>query len=120
MDWSSSSNIYSAFKDVLDVNFSGTEEKYYELTDAEMEKVIESIKEDIENSKKRLNARTAAYNAIKNIPKDAIDEYVDDYASTTEYIEELEQTLSYLKTIYDVIPSSDGYTSFEKALINIT
>lgn len=118
--WSRNSDIYQMFYENLNPTFIGDEDeyKYSEVTEADLQTLVDAVQKDINTVQERLQARTEALSSIKNIPPERLDEYIEDFASTREYIRELQDTLELMKAL-KLLLSDLEYSSFEKILVNI-
>lgn len=117
-----SSNIYQTFYEEIHPVYigNGDEYQYSELTADDVLHCINRAKRELEITEKGLNNKVDAYKAIMgpNIEPSNLDDIIDSYICTKEYIEELKENIVDLQGIYDWV---DGikYTDFEKVLINI-
>ena len=119
LSYSRSSNVYQAFYENISVAYIGNSDKpnYTELTKELINKVINTVKTDYNDTQKNFAARMEAYKAIKLEGK-AFEDYVDDFQSTTLYLEELKESVIQIEFIASIIEDLD-YSDFEKVLINI-
>lgn len=117
-----SSNIYKTFYEELNPAYigNGDEYQYSDLSADDVLYCINRAKRDLEITEKNLNNKIDAYKTIMgpNIESPNLDDIIDSYICTKEYIEELKENIVDLQGIYDWV---DGikYTDFEKVLINI-
>lgn len=111
-----SSEVYQEINARLNPAYAGMEEKYTEVTASDIRRVIASVQEDKAKAERNLQARVDAYKEMANgvIP----DEAIDDYVSTKDYIQDLQETINALEGIYSWISDLE-FSDFEKVLINI-
>lgn len=113
---SRSSEVYQTFYEELNPPFMVNDKTYIELTTDDIERVLFNSKEYLEKTIDNFNRRVQAYKSLSDkIPDDA----VEDWVSTTKYIEELKlhiNTLEYISHIVNNLKFSD----FEKVLLNIS
>ena len=119
LSYSRNSNIYQAFYENINVVFIGNDDKsnYTELTKDLVNKVVDAVKTDYNEAQKNFNARMDAYRSVKLEGK-AFDNYVEDFQSTTQYLEDLKETIIQIELIASMIEDLDC-SDFEKVLINI-
>ena len=119
MSYSRSSDIYQAFYKNVDIAYIGDDDKpnYTELTKDLVNKVVNTVKTDYDDTQKNFAARMDAYKSIKLEGK-AFEDYVEDFQSTTLYLEELKESVIQIEFINSIIEDLD-YSDFEKVLINI-
>lgn len=111
-------NLYQAFYENMNIQWAGSEMKYTELTPSDMQSIVDSIKEDVDKAKKRLDSKVNAYRTLTNLSKEIVEEYVEEFASMSEYISDLESTFNKANVINAVV-SDLNYSVFEKILINL-
>lgn len=115
MSYSRSSDIYQTFYEELNPPFDGGGNYFMELTKADIDRVITENKEHLRRTENHLNSRIQAYRTLYDkVSEDAI----EDYVSTSEYIEELKDTISTLKNISQIVYDLE-FSDFEKVMINI-
>lgn len=113
--FSRSSDLYQAFNDTLHPAYAGMEEKYTELTTDGCKEVMDDIRNEIEDTKKRLNTD---YKMLKESGYSS--ELYEDIHSWENYVTERESLLESVKNIYDIVyECAEGYNNFEKVLINV-
>lgn len=120
--YSRSCDIYQAYSDNLNPVYVVNDDKIYhtELTEADALSVVESVEKDLKRVKTGLENRIHAYKELPNLSQEVINNFMDDYTSTHEYIKELEDTIKELQFIANIVTDvSNDYTDFEKVLINI-
>lgn len=119
--YSRNSNIYQVYYENLHPVYIGTEEtQYSELTSEDALSVVEEVKENIKTVTERLHNKVKAYKKLTNLNQEAIDSFIDDYSTTKEYIKELKETLNFVQFIANIVSETkNGYTDFEKVLMNI-
>ena len=110
-----SSDVYQEYYETLHPAYCGSEEKYTELTYNDSQLVVTEFKEDLDKAKKRLEID---YKMLKESGYSS--ELWDEIHSFEEYVEEKNITLQKLEHISDIVYDiCEGYTDFEKVLINI-
>lgn len=116
MSFSRSSDIYQTFtENMYNIAYAGNEEKYTELTLEDMKEICNSVKSDIAIAEERL---AIDYKIIKESKCD--NDMWENIHSSEEYIKDLKNNLNEIKNIYYIVDEiTNGYTSFEKVLINI-
>ena len=116
--YSRNSEVYQAFWEVLNPAYIGLGDtpNYSELTAEDVNKVLKDLEKDLKSAEKRLNLTIEAYKVLSggSIPEEAINEYT----STKEYIEDIQETISIVKNIHSWVEDIK-YSDFEKVLINI-
>ena len=117
--YSRNSNVYQAFYENANPAFigNGDEPNYTELTSDLMCHVVNEVKDDLENTQKNFTARMEAYRSVKLEGK-VFEDYVEDFQSTTLYLEELKESVIQIEFIASMIENLE-YSDFEKILINI-
>ena len=117
--YSRNSNIYQAFNNNIDIAYKGNDDKlnYTELTKDLVNKVVNAVKTDYDDTQKNFAARMDAYKSIK-LEGETFDTYVEDFQSTTSYLEELKETIAQIEFIVSMVEDLE-YSDFEKILINI-
>ena len=119
MSYSRNSPVYQHYSEIINPVFIGNDDeyKYTELTLNDVDRVVNSVKEDLENVKKRFDLRVSAY---KELGKDVDNDAIDDFTSTKEYIQELEDEIKELQFIANIIHDIfSNYTDFEKVYVNV-
>lgn len=119
LQYSRNSDIYQAFCDNIGVAYIGNDDEpnYTELTKDLMNCVVTAVKNDYEEAQKNFAARMEAYRSVK-LEGEAFDSYVEDFQSTSRYLEELKETVIKVEVIASIIEDL-GYFDFEKVLINV-
>lgn len=113
--YSRSSDIYSAFNDVLHPAYAGMEEKYTELTTDGCKRVIDDLESEIKSTEKRLEID---YKMLKESGYSS--ELWEDIHSMEKYLLEQKDTLSEAHYIRNIVEEcTNGYNDFEKVYINI-
>lgn len=117
--WSRSSNIYQAFYEHLNPVFAGNDEepKYKEIKPSNLQALVLDLKHDLEAYKERIQAQTEIINSLKNISREILEEYRDEFMSSREYIKGLEDTIQFFESLYEILSDLE-YSGFEKILIN--
>lgn len=120
MQWSRSSGVYQAIKESINPSFIGSGEttNYSDLTKEGLDTAISSVEEDIKDWKKRIQSRVDALNKLDKVPQETIDQYIQDTMDDNEYILELQDTLSELYALRNIVVDIE-YSDFEKVLCNI-
>lgn len=118
--WSRNTNIYSTFYEELNPVFIGNGEEplYTEVSAQDLNEVVNTLSDDATEYENRIENTFEAYQKIPNLSKDIISEYIEDYTSSKEYINELRETCSFMRFLHDLL-SDLKYSDFEKILINI-
>lgn len=116
--FSRSTDIYQTLNDSLNVTYIGNDDepKYMELTSDKLLSVVADEKDELAKTEKQLELRVQAY---KELAKKDINECVDDYVQTKQYIDEKKELISQLETLQMFVQDLQ-YSDFEKALINIS
>lgn len=116
MSFSRSSDIYQTFtENMYNIAYAGNEERYTELTLEDMKEICASVKSDIAVAEERL---TIDYKIIKESKCD--NDMWENIHSSEEYIKDLKNNLNEINNIYYIVEEiANGYTGFEKVLINI-
>lgn len=116
MSYSRSTNIYEAFDEALNPVFDGGEEdQYTELDNDKMQEVINEWKSDIAKTEQRL---ATSYKMLKEGGYSS--ELWEDIHSGESYLNEQKETLNILIVFREMFYETfEGYTEFEKVLINI-
>ena len=119
MSYSRNSDIYQAFNENINVAYIGNDDKpnYTELTKDLVNIVVSAAKTDYDDAQKNFAARMEAYRSVKLEGK-AFEDYVEDFQSTTRYLEELKETVVQVELIASMVEDLE-YSDFEKVLINI-
>ena len=113
--YSRNSDVYQAFWENLHPAYCGDVEKYTELTYEKAKYVISEFENDIKKTEQRLETD---YKMLKE--GGSFDELWEDIHSMEEYLREQKDTLNELNFIADFVYNiTNGYTDFEKVLINI-
>lgn len=120
--YSRNNPIYQAVSDAITVPYAFKDDKcfYIDLTKGIIDSIIHSVYEDLNQSKKRQELNTKAFNEIKSHTSDEYNTFVEDYTSMEEYIDELTENYLMLKgigTLFNDI--GESYCAFSKVLINI-
>lgn len=101
-------DLYSAYVDELNVSYND----YKKVTAEDSEKVLKVAKKELEDYKQTVATRTEAIKNLPNLTSEIVDEYVSEYVSSKEYITELENTVSQIEFITDLLRDLE-YSSFE-------
>lgn len=119
MNYSRSSDIYQAFYENINVAYKGNDDKpnYTELTKEMVNNVVNAVKKDYDDAQKNFTTRMEAYKSIK-LEGEAFENYVEDFQSTTLYLEELKESIIQIEFIASIVADLE-YSDFEKILINI-
>lgn len=117
--WSRNSNVYQAFDENFSIVYVGNKEAYTDITPSIVKDVIMCIEEDLEKVKKRLKEKVNLFKEVSISSLEIYENYQDDYLSTKEYIEDLEEQIADLRGILTWVSDLE-YTDFEKVLANIT
>lgn len=117
--WSRNTGVYQAFDENLAIVYVGNEEAYTEITPSKVKDVIKCIEEDLKKVKKRLKRTIELFKDTALTSLEVYESYQNDCLSTQEYIEELEEQIADLHSIFTWVSDLE-YTDFEKVLANIT
>lgn len=119
ISYSRNSAVYQYY-DELPVTYIGNGDKpnYTEISSQDADRVVSDVKETIERVTKLLQTKTEVLQNLPNIPKETMDDYIQDYTSTKTYIEELKEDLCKLESIASWIKGLE-FSDFEKVLANI-
>lgn len=120
--FSRNSNIYQAFTENANIAFIGINENhnYTELTNELIGSITRSLREDLEKTNSRSQAKIKALKDLPELKGEALEEYIYETTEMQEYIKELKSTLKYIEFISDIISDiDDDFTDFEKVLVNI-
>lgn len=118
LSYSRNSKIYQAFYENINIAYSnGDKPSYTELTKDLVNNVVDAVKTDYDNTQKSFTARMDAYRSVK-LEGEAFENYVEDFQSTTIYLEELKETITQVELIASMVEDLDC-SDFEKILINI-
>ena len=117
--WSRNSNVYQAFDESFSIVYVGNKEAYTDITPSIVKDVIRCVEEDLEKVKKRLKEKVNLFKEVSISSLEIYENYQDDYLSTKEYIEDLEEQIADLRGILTWVSDLE-YTDFDKVLANIT
>lgn len=113
--YSRSSDIYQAYSDELNPAYCGMEEKYTELTYEDSKRVCKAFEEQMKETKQRLEID---YKILKEGGYNS--DLYEDIQSFEKYLAEQKASLEELKFISSLVYEVyEGYTDFEKVLINV-
>lgn len=113
--YSRSSNIYQKYWESLNPAYAGDEDKYTELTPDMARRVVRDFEEE-----ELIPAKNRLETLYKIIKESYNDDLANDIISSESYIRELENTLSELKWLANVIVEINySCGDFQKVLINI-
>ena len=120
ISYSRNSAIYQAFYENISIAYKGNGDvpNYTELTKDLINKVVDAVKADYDDTQKNFAVRMEAYKSIKLEGK-AFEDYVEDFQSTTLYLEELKESIIQIEFIASIIEDLE-YSDFEKILINVS
>lgn len=112
VSYSRSNPIYSAICDTITVAWAGNEELYTDLTTSKVKEVISEINQDIDSSKKKLQAYEKY---VLNNP-----DYIQDIIYLQEYIDELISTKHHCEIIETIVSDAEmGFSGFSKICCNV-
>ena len=115
LSFSRNSDVYQEYNEVLNPAYRGNEQKYTELTHEDSKKVVDSMKQEIENTEKSLEI---SYKMLKEGGYSS--EMWEEIHSTERYLVEQKDSLKTLEQLsYFVYESTNGNNEFEKVLISI-
>jgi hypothetical protein len=113
--YSRNNDVYRAYNETLNPAYAGMEDKYTEVTYEDAQRVVKEFEDDLKGSEQRLEIN---YKMLKEGGYSS--ELWEEIHSEETYIREQKETLEELKFIasfvYDV---TNGYSDFEKVLINV-
>ena len=121
MSYSRNSDVYQNYYDYLNpAYYSGADDKvnYTELTPHDAQYVVDKAREDLLKSEKSFDDMVTAYKSLDNLPKDTLEDYILDYTSRKQYIDELKDGIRELEFIASLVKDLE-FSGFEKVLINI-
>ncbi len=121
MSYSRNSDVYQNYYDYLNpAYYSGADDKvnYTELTPHDAQYVVDKAREDLLKSEKSFDDMVTAYKSLDNLPKDTLEDYILDYTSRKQYIDELKDGIRELEFIAGLVKDLE-FSGFEKVLINI-
>ena len=100
-EWSSSSDIYTAFNENCNVPYGS--ENALELTMSDLDRVYDDSKKEIEKNKKRIDELEKHANGNLDIIEEILNwkEYIEDYQKVFNYIEVLKDILYTLNSPYN-------------------
>ena len=97
---------YSRVSEVYDELYEGTTDSQGELTKEKIDGIVSNLEAKISRDKDQLHK----YHELAK----SNTEYVEDYISFGEYVDNEIETLNKIKTIQDIVHDTyDGYNSFE-------
>lgn len=116
MSYSRSNDIYQAYNETLNPVFIGMKEpQYSELTYENAKQVVNEYEEDLNKTEERLKID---YKMLKEGGYSS--ELWEDIHSMEEYLKQQQKCVEELKYISSIVYEvTEGYTDFEKVLINI-
>lgn len=115
MSYSRSSDVYQTYVDTLNPAYCGMEEKYTEVTYEDSKRVCKEFEEDMKETKQRLEID---YKMLKEGGYNS--DLYEDIQSFEKYLAEQKASLEELKSISNLVYEvTEGYTDFEKVLINV-
>lgn len=116
VSYSRSCDIYRCFVDNLNVPYIGNdgEDKMLELSAGDVQEVLQDMRDSLMKVQERLALRMEA---CTKLGKEISEDILEDYVSTTEYVNELKNTVSQIESIADWINELE-YSDFEKVFIN--
>lgn len=114
LSYSRNTDVYQSFDENLNIAYAGNEDKYTELTVKDCDEVINDVKNDIEKTERRLEI------SYKIAKQNINDDLFSDIHSMEEYLDDLKRNLNELNQITNIVSEiENGYTDFEKVMINI-
>ena len=117
---SRNSDIYRAYYENTSIAYIDSENQYTELTKEISNHVLNALKSELIDAKKKSELKIKALQALPKLEGESLKDYLYETTEYVEYLKELESTLNYVDFIsYIVEDISSGYTDFEKVLINI-
>ena len=116
--YSRNTNIYQEFEDAINPVYIGLDEEHYdELTNEKLQKVKNSVKENLDVIERRHKHKLQVLKYAINTPSE---DYVQELTEEKEYIHELKTTYNTIDVLVDLLSEiNDGYTDFEKVLVNV-
>lgn len=116
--YSRGSEIYSALKESLNIEYigNGDSPKYTTVLLENMQEAVKDAQREVDSWKSRIERNQEAFNSIKSPTKDATEDYLEEYASNKEYVEELESTKAEIVFLKELLESME-YSDFEKKFL---
>ena len=120
MHYSRNSDVYQAFYDNIHPAFigNGDTSNYTELTEKSISFIVRKLKGDLEEYRRISEAKIKALKELPKLEGEALREYLQETASTQEYLQDLEYNLHQMEFIENIVCDLK-YSDFEKILINI-
>ena len=118
--WSRNTDMYDLFRDYCNPTYIGNGDKsqYSKLNIKDLQYGINKEEELLAKAEQRLNDRLATIKELgKSVPKEVVDEYLEDLPSTREYIADTRETLNEAKVLCDLL--SYEFSDFGEILINV-
>ena len=120
--------IYSLFDEGTSVAYAGTENRYTDIDKVTLSAIISSAREDFERIEKRMSTlkeqleQLLAKGGNGDSIKELITEKMDDVSSFKEYYEEERDGITQLENLASLVfyDTLDGYSDFDKVLVNIS
>jgi DNA repair exonuclease SbcCD ATPase subunit len=116
--YSRSNPVYQRYWEDLHPAYAGNEDKYTELTPEMANSVFHSAKEELDKTKESFNNEVEAFQHLKNVTTEQVNEYIQNYKDSKQCIQELEEEVTELEVISQWVAEME-YSDFEKVLINI-
>lgn len=115
--YSRNTDVYQYFE-TINPTFVGIDEIHYsELTNDKLQEVKNEIKEDLETFERKHKHKLQVLKYAINKPSE---DYIQELAEEKEYIHELKITYNTIDSLVDILSEiNDGYTDFEKVLVNV-
>lgn len=117
LSYGRSSTVYRYFNDNISIYFCYDKIDYTELTESNINKVIEDLNKDIKEAEKRLESNLES-SKICNI-KEEFQELSTDRAYIKEYLDDLKETLQEVKFIKFMVINAAYFETKHKFLMNL-
>lgn len=115
--YSRNTDVYQYFE-TINPTFVGMDEIHYsELTNDKLQEVKNEIKEDLETFERKHKHKLQVLKYAINKPSE---DYIQELAEEKEFIHELKTTYNIIDSLVDILSEvNNGYTDFEKVLVNV-
>lgn len=115
--YSRNTDVYQYFE-TINPTFVGIDEIHYsELTNDKLQEVKNEIKKDLETFERKHKHKLQVLKYAISKPSE---DYIQELAEEKEFIHELKITYNTIDSLVDILSEiNNGYTDFEKVLVNI-
>ena len=115
--YSRNTDVYQYFETINPTFIGMNEINYSELTNDKLQEVKNEIKEDLEKYERSHKHKLQVLKYAINKPSE---DYINELAEEKEFIHELKTTYNIIDSLVDILSEiNDGYTDFEKVLVNV-